>query len=321
MQDVKEQGFEKLGILTHLLKVETLEPGERNRVFWVVEEEPELTSLRPLREPVGEPMPERVGEDSESSQGRVNGVKILNLLVEVSLLGGVQFDWRCALKQDLCKQSKEIEVLLRGRERERVDSEVRRIDANPHVGAAEEMCKALEAPAQVENKRVRVVFLQVGDEEVEEERFASTSAPKNHGMGDVVVMEVQEVRGVVVRFENRKILLTEMPVLRLATVKGEEKRIICVVGIEKIQRTEVKSVISGNCREKCVQEIVFLFIKLGVVNTEHLIELGACQVHLRRVQVIDDDGEGKLAEIVPLELDLLNALPKFANLGLLRVIS
>src|SRR5580692_3914990 len=94
MQDVKEQGFEKLGILTHLLEVEALEPGERNRVFWVVKEEPELASLGPLREPVGEPMSKRVGEDSESSQGRVNGVKILNLLVEVSLLGGVQLD-RC----------------------------------------------------------------------------------------------------------------------------------------------------------------------------------------------------------------------------------
>ena len=76
----------------------------------------------------------------------------------------------------------------------------------------------------------------------------------------------------------------------------------------------------GNRREKCVQEIVFLFVELGIVNTEDLIELGACPVHLRRVQVIDDDGEGKLAEIVPFELDLLNALPEFPNLGLLRII-
>src|SRR5260370_42370594 len=105
MKDVKEQGFEKLGILTHLLEVETLEPGERNRVFWVVKEEPELASLRPLREPVGEPMPVRVGEDSASSQGRANRVKILNLLVEVSLLAGVQFYRCCALKQHLHTES------------------------------------------------------------------------------------------------------------------------------------------------------------------------------------------------------------------------
>jgi len=134
------------------------------------------------------------------------------------------------------------------------------------------------------------------------------------------MMEVEKVRRVVVRFEDRQIFLTKMPVLRLATVESEEKGIIRVIGIEKIQRTKVKSVIAGNCREKCVQEIVFLFVELGIVNTEDLIELGACPVHLRWVQVIDDDGEGKLPEIVPFELDLLDAFPEFANLGLFRIV-
>src|SRR5947199_944555 len=132
------------------------------------------------------------------------------------------------------------------------------------------------------------------------------------------MMEVEKVRRVVVCFEDRQIFLMEMPVVRLATVESEEKGIIRVIGIEKIQGTQVKSVISGNCREKCVQEIVFLFVELGIVNTENLIELGACPVHLRRVQIIDDDGEGKLAEIAPLELDLLDALTEFPNLRLFR---
>ena len=96
------------------------------------------------------------------------------------------------------------------------------------------MCKALEAPAQVKDERPRFVFLEIGDEKIQKERFASTCAPENHGVGHVVMMEVQEVRCVVVRFENCQIFLTEMPVPRLATVKGEEKRIIGVVGIEKI---------------------------------------------------------------------------------------
>ena len=76
--------------------------------------------------------------------------------------------------------------------------------------------------------------MKIGDEEVQKKRFASAGAPKNHGMGDVAVMKVQEVRGVVIRFENCQIFLTEMPVLRLATVEGEEKGIIRVIGIEKI---------------------------------------------------------------------------------------
>jgi len=134
------------------------------------------------------------------------------------------------------------------------------------------------------------------------------------------MMEVQKVRRVVVRFENRQILLTEMPVLRLATVESEEKGIIRVIGIEEIQRPEIKRVIAGNCREKCIEKVVFLFVDLRIVNTEDLIELGARAVHLRWVQVINDDSEGKLAEIVPLEFDLLDALAKFSNLRLLRII-
>jgi hypothetical protein len=96
------------------------------------------------------------------------------------------------------------------------------------------MCKALEAPAQVEDEGPRVIFLEVGNEKVQKERFASTCAPKNHGVGHVVMMEVEKVRGVMVRFEHRQIFLTEMPVLRLATVESEEKGIIRVIGIEKI---------------------------------------------------------------------------------------
>src|SRR5882762_1751812 len=182
------------------------------------------------------------------------------------------------------------------------------------------MRKALEAPAQVKDERPRFVFLEIGDEKVQKERLASTSASKNHGMGDVVVMEVQEVRGVVVRFEDSQVLLTEMRVLTLATVESEEKGIICIIGIEKIQGSEVKSVIAGNCREKCIEKVVFLIVELGIENAENLIELGACTLHLRQIEIVDDDCEGKLTEIVPLELDLLDALAKFPNLRLFRII-
>ena len=85
-----------------------------------------------------------------------------------------------------------------------------------------------------ENEGPRVVLLEIGNEEVQKKRFASAGAPKNHGMGDVALMKVQEVRGVVIRFENCQIFLTKVRVLTLATVESEEKGIIRVVGIEKI---------------------------------------------------------------------------------------
>ena len=120
----------------------------------------------------------------------------------------------------------------------------------------------------------------------------------------------------VIRFEYGEILLAEMQVPRLATVKGKEKRVIGVIGIEKIEGAKVKVVIAWNSGKERVEKVVFLFVELGVENTEDLVELSASAVHLRQIGVIDNDSERILAEIVVLEFDLFDALPKFSDLRL-----
>jgi len=105
-----------------------------------------------------------------------------------------------------------------------------------------------------------------------------------------------------------------MQVPRLATVKGKEKRVIGVIGIEKIEGAKVKVVIAWNSGKERVEKVVFLFVELGVVNTEDLVELSASAVHLRQIGVIDNDSERILAEIIALEFDLFDALPKFPDL-------
>src|SRR5258708_35354390 len=109
-------------------------------------------------------------------------------------------------------------------------------------------------------------------------------------------MEIQEVRGVVVGLQDGEIFLAEMDVARLATVKGEKKREIRIVGVEQIQGTQVEGVVAGNRREKRVQEVVFFFIELGIVDAEYLIEVGTGTIHLGYVEVVDHNGEGKLAK-------------------------
>jgi hypothetical protein len=94
----------------------------------------------------------------------------------------------------------------------------------------------------------------------------------------------------VVGFEDRKILLPEMGIARLATVKGEEKREIRIVGVKQIQGAQVVSVVAGNRRKKSIQQVVFFFIELSIVDTEYLIEVGACPVHLGHVEVVNHDG-------------------------------
>ena len=102
-----------------------------------------------------------------------------------------------------------------------------------------------------------------------------------------------------VGLKDRKIFLPEMRISRLATVKGEEKREICIVGVEQIQGTQVEDVVAGNRREKGVQKVVFFFIELGIVDAEHFIKIGAGAVHLGHFEVVNHDGEGKLAKVVP----------------------
>src|SRR6516225_3583489 len=104
VQNVKEQRFQKLGILAHSLEVETLESGKRNGVHRVVKEETELARLRPLRESRRKAVPKRISQNAQSSEERVNGVEVFDLLVKVSLFEWIQFERNRALQQNLDEQ-------------------------------------------------------------------------------------------------------------------------------------------------------------------------------------------------------------------------
>src|ERR1700680_2774444 len=139
MQDIEQERFENFGVLAHFLEVETLETREGNRVFRIVEEESELAAACPLREPVRNPMSQRVCQNPKRSELWVNRIQILVLLVEIPFLAGFHVDWRGALEQNLHKQGKKVEILLRRRKRERIDPEVRGVDSYLHVRTAEKL--------------------------------------------------------------------------------------------------------------------------------------------------------------------------------------
>src|SRR5271169_2152474 len=167
MQDVEQERFENFGVLAHFLEVETLETGKGNRVFRIVEEESELAAACPLCEPVRNPMSQRVCQNSKHSELWVDRIQILDLLVEIPFLAGFQVDWRRALQQNLHKQGKKVEILLRRWKRERIDPEIRRVDSYLHVRTTEKLREAFETSAEVKNERPRVVFLEIGDNKVQ----------------------------------------------------------------------------------------------------------------------------------------------------------
>ena len=81
------------------------------------------------------------------------------------------------------------------------------LKSHPDIGAAEQLRQALEAPAQIENEGVRLVLLEIGDQEIQQERLSRAGPPENHGVGHVAVVEIQEVRRVVVGLKDREIFL------------------------------------------------------------------------------------------------------------------
>src|SRR5271154_6101654 len=103
----------------------------------------------------------------------------------------------------------------------------------------------------------------------------------------------------VVGLQNREIFLPEMAIPRLATVKGKEEREIRVIGVEQIQGTQVEDVVARNRREKSVQEVVFFFIELGVMDAENFIEVGARSVYLGHVEVVNHYAQRELAKVIP----------------------
>src|SRR5438105_14092298 len=173
------------------------------------------------------------------------------------------------------------------------------MDSNLYITPAKQFGQTLEASAQIEDKRPGIVLLEVADEKIQQKRFPGARAAENHGVRDVAVMEVQKVRRVVVRFQDREILLPEMAVLRLAAVEGKEKGIVRVVRVQEIEGAEIPGVIAGNGRKKCVQKVVFLFIELRVVDATDLVELRRRAVRFPEVEIVEDNAKRKPAKVIP----------------------
>src|SRR6266851_4915781 len=275
MENVKEQRLQNLRVLFHSLKVEALEARKTHRVFGVVEKEPELSACRPLVEFQGEGARECVGQHSQSSQFRVNAVEIFDLLVNFLLFFERKLFAAMVIGKNLHEEGEKVEIGLRFREAKGVDFERGAVWADFDVAAFKQWGEALEAPAQVEDECVRIVFLQIGDEEIQEERFPRPRPPEDHGMGGVFAMQIQVVRRSMVRFEHGEVFLVQMAVDLVPGMQRKEQGVIGVVCVEDEHGPQIEGMIAGHGSEIGVKEVVFLFVKLGVMNVERFIKVRA----------------------------------------------
>src|SRR5208283_886542 len=172
-----------------------------------------------------------------------------------------------------------------------IDFESRRLKADFDIRAFEQAGQTFKAPTQVENEGVRIVFLQVGDEKVQQEGFTGPGAPENDAVGGVLAVQIQIVRCAVICLQHRQIFLFQMGIDLVPGMQSEKEGIVSIVRIKNEHRTQVERVVAGNGCKISVEQVVFFFVKLGILDTEGLVEVRRSVFRLGQFFVVDDYSE------------------------------
>ena len=246
VQDVEEQRLEQRGIGAHGLEVEHLERLDVERVVGVVEEVGVASALDPLRQPASERARQQVRQREEPPLRRVEDVEVLDRLVQLAVLGVAQAVAVGAFEQHADERVEEVQVLRRRVERERVDADVLVTQAQREVAAVEERRELPVAVPEIEDDRQRVVLLRVHHQEVQQEALAAAGRAEHERVPDVVDVQVEVVRRLVLGLEDRQRLRVQVRTARLARVQREEEAQVGVVRFEQRQATEVVRAVAGD---------------------------------------------------------------------------
>lgn len=94
------------------------------------------------------------------------------------------------------------------------------------------------------------------DQEVQQERFARAGRADDQRVCDVLMVQVEVIRGRLVGFEEGEIFAAEVPIRLLSCVNSEQKREVGVIRVEQVLSTQVERGVAGNGREECIQQVV-----------------------------------------------------------------
>src|SRR5690606_32309662 len=135
----------------------------------VVEEAGVPSALDPLLEPARQGAREQVRQREQPALGAVEHVEVLDRLVYFPILEVAQPIAVLPFEEHSNERMKEVQMLRRRLQRERVDRDARLSQAQLHVAAMEQARELPVAVSEVEHDRERVVLLRERDEEVQQE--------------------------------------------------------------------------------------------------------------------------------------------------------
>ena len=139
---------------------------------------------------------------------------------------------------------------------ERIDRELRMGETDAPGAAPELAHEPLVAAAEIEDHRERVVLLRVGDEKVEQERLAGPGGALHERVPDIVVMEVPEIRRLMLGFKHRQTRSpSEVRAGPRASVQREEKAQIGDIRIQQRQPAEIVRAVARDHRQPGVEQV------------------------------------------------------------------
>src|SRR5580692_9594723 len=111
----------------------------------------------------------------------------------------------------------------------------------------------------------------MGEKEINAEALAAARGSQNERMGDVLIVQIEEVRRAVVGLKDSQVFRPEMRIQRLAPVMRKKKGQVRIVGVEQPQSPEIVGMIARQDREPGVEPVIGLFDKLRVVRRKDLV--------------------------------------------------
>ena len=113
MQHIEQQRLQELGKLRQAFEVEALQALERQRVLGVVEERRVGAALDPPVQVLRQAARQHVGERDQAALRRVEGIDVLDRLVEIPVLLHRELMLPTGLQQHAHEREEEVQVLLR----------------------------------------------------------------------------------------------------------------------------------------------------------------------------------------------------------------
>ena len=130
------------------------------------------------------------------------------------------------------KGEEEAQVVMGRWQAEGVDAEALDLHTHLQVRATEQLREASVGASHVEDEGVRIVLLQEGDQEIQQEGLSAAGFPQDRRVRQVAVMKVQKVRRLVSGFQGPPDTLDPDGIAPLALVQGEEEGVVGIVGVE-----------------------------------------------------------------------------------------